>query len=189
MSSHHIVREKQEPALLILSLDNFGDEELGQLLEWSPTLIATMPVAEQLVVYGIKVDLVIGDLVSGFSQTHVKWIPVDGKSGLQAGLDFLIAQGYPAVNVVTDQLEIESFFNYTDQLDLVIFYNKRKIYSISSGFNKWRPAGEVVEILTTNRHVQTQNMQQTGTQQYQTMADGTTVFTFDGPRIFISEEY
>ena len=61
MSSQRIVRAKQEPALLILSLNNFGDEELGQLLEWSPTLIATPAVAEQLVVYGIKVDLIIAN--------------------------------------------------------------------------------------------------------------------------------
>ncbi|MFD2144372.1 hypothetical protein [Mucilaginibacter antarcticus] len=40
MSSHHIVREKQEPALLVLGLDGFDEEQLGQLLEWSPTLMA-----------------------------------------------------------------------------------------------------------------------------------------------------
>ena len=41
MSSHHIVREKQEPALLVLGLNNFSTELLGQLLEWNPTVITT----------------------------------------------------------------------------------------------------------------------------------------------------
>ncbi|RZK41505.1 MAG: thiamine pyrophosphokinase, partial [Pedobacter sp.] len=39
MSSHHIVREKQEPALYIHQLGNFDEEKLGQLLEWSPTVL------------------------------------------------------------------------------------------------------------------------------------------------------
>ena len=46
MSSHHIVREKQEPALLVLGLDDFPDELLGQLLEWSPTVIVTADTVE-----------------------------------------------------------------------------------------------------------------------------------------------
>jgi thiamine pyrophosphokinase len=61
MSSHHIVREKQEPALLVLGMDNFSDELLGQLLEWSPTVIATEIMAEKLNANGIKIDCVIVD--------------------------------------------------------------------------------------------------------------------------------
>ena len=56
MSSHHVVREKQEPALLVLGLDGFDDELLGQLLEWSPTVITTQQIAERLNAYGIKID-------------------------------------------------------------------------------------------------------------------------------------
>ena len=189
MSSHHIVRAKQEPALLILSLNNFGDEELGQLLEWSPTLIATPAVAEQLVVYGIKVDLIIANPDAAFNQSDVKWISLGRKTELQAGLDHLIAEGYPAVNIITDIFETELFAAYVTQINIVIFHHQRKIYSISSGFNKWRPAGEMVEVLTPGWEVQTQNLKQTAPQQYQTIADGITVFTFNGDRIFISEEY
>ena len=55
MSSHHIVREKQEPALLVLGLDSFPAELLGQLLEWNPTVIATQLTAKSLNDYGIKI--------------------------------------------------------------------------------------------------------------------------------------
>lgn len=54
MSSHHIVREKQEPALLVLSMDAFDEEMLGQLLEWSPTVICSTGTAEKLDASGIK---------------------------------------------------------------------------------------------------------------------------------------
>ena len=189
MSSHHIVREKQEPALLILSLDNFGDEELGQLLEWSPTLIVTVPVAEQLVVYGIKVDLIIADSVDGFGQSDVKWIPLNNQSEIKTGLNYLVDQGYPAVNIITDQLATDIFTEYINLINLVIFYQGKKIYAISSGFSKWRPAAEVVEVLTPDQEIMTQNLEQTLPQRYQTIADGATVFTFSVPRIFISEAY
>ncbi len=72
MSSHHIVREKQEPALLVLGLDNFPNELLGQLLEWSPTVITTSQTAEKLIVNGIKIDWIITDGDEDISQSDVK---------------------------------------------------------------------------------------------------------------------
>ena len=39
MSSHHIVRERQEPALLITDVYSIDPELVGQLLEWSLSLI------------------------------------------------------------------------------------------------------------------------------------------------------
>ena len=39
MSSHHIVRDDQEPALIIANGASCSDELMGQLLEWSPLVI------------------------------------------------------------------------------------------------------------------------------------------------------
>ncbi len=39
MSSHHIVRDDQEPALIIANGEACSAELLGQLLEWSPLVI------------------------------------------------------------------------------------------------------------------------------------------------------
>ena len=41
MSSHHIVRDDQEPALIIANGASCSNELLGQLLEWSPIVIVT----------------------------------------------------------------------------------------------------------------------------------------------------
>ena len=60
MSSHHIVREKQEPALYIHHLGNFDEENLGQLLEWSPTIVVAASEYEKALSLGIKIDVVIG---------------------------------------------------------------------------------------------------------------------------------
>ena len=39
MSSHHIARDDQEPALIIANGEMCSQELLGQLLEWSPLVI------------------------------------------------------------------------------------------------------------------------------------------------------
>ena len=39
MSSHHIVRDDQEPALIIANGASCSNELMGQLLEWSPLVI------------------------------------------------------------------------------------------------------------------------------------------------------
>ena len=189
MSSHHIVHEKQEPALLVLGLNNFTEEHLGQLLEWSPTVIATAPVAEQLAVYGIKIDQVITDNASAITQSDVKVIDLGKHTLLQAAFNYLLAQGYPAVNVVTDEMELADYESYAPQINLVIFYGGQKIYTVKSGFSKWKPAGELVYVLHSSTTLQTTGLKQTPAGHYQIIADGVFTLTFDEPQLFIAEEY
>ena len=89
MSSHHIVREKQEPALLILGLDDFSEEMLGQLLEWSPTVITTPLTAEQINTYGIKIDVIITDNADEHLQSDVKVVPASSNP-VEAAMNYLV---------------------------------------------------------------------------------------------------
>lgn len=57
MSSHHFVREGQEPALLILQTISF--DSIAPLLEWAPTLMATDFTVETVFSWGVKVDVVL----------------------------------------------------------------------------------------------------------------------------------
>jgi thiamine pyrophosphokinase len=189
MSSHHIVREKQEPALLVLGLNNFTDDELGQLLEWSPTLITTPLVAEQLAVYGIKIDFIIADDAGDIDQSDVKLIPAHNQPLLIAGLKHLIEQGYPAVNIVTDELDISVYETYASKINLVIFYNRQKIYSIHSGFRKWKPKNERIDIITPNSDITAEGLVEVSPQVYKTWADGFFSLTFNKRSIFIAEEH
>ena len=148
MSSHHIVREKQEPALLIAGLDNFSDELLGQLLEWSPTVIVTADQAERVQAYGIKIDWLVGDELMELGQSDVKLIPVGDDEPVKAALKYLTGQNYPAVNIITDSFNVEDIKEYIPLLDIVVFFENKKIMAVRSGFNKWKPAGERIEFLT-----------------------------------------
>ena len=64
MSSHHIVREKQEPALLIANGEQCSMDLMNQLLEWSPTVIVLDGAIDSVIDKGIKVDILLGDFDS-----------------------------------------------------------------------------------------------------------------------------
>lgn len=187
MSSHHIVREKQEPALLVLGLDNFDDEHLGQLLEWSPTLIATTLMAEKLNAYGIKVDWIITDDANSDLQSDIKYLPVGDKTIIEAALQYLITQGYPSVNIVTDDFNLTTYLPFAAQINLVIFYDQQKIFAVNSGFSKWKPAGEIIKILSTENILTTTGLEQISPDTYRTLADGIFSLEFDNQALFIAE--
>jgi thiamine pyrophosphokinase len=188
MSSHHIVREKQEPALLVLGLDTTSEEILGQLLEWSPTVITTPLTAEQINAFGIKVDFVIADAIEEGLQSDVKLIPAEDAGPVHAALTKLIASGYAAVNVITDVIDLTTFESFIDKINLVIFAGSKKTYSINSGFSKWKPAGENICILSTCSNLKTIGLTTPGNNCYTTTNDGFITFEFIEPYIFITEE-
>ncbi|MVN90702.1 thiamine pyrophosphokinase [Mucilaginibacter aquatilis] len=185
MSSHHIVREKQEPALLVLGLNNFNDDELGQLLEWSPTVIADADIAEQLIAYGIKVDYVVAN--NDFSlQANTRLITMGNDNVVEAALNFLVQNAYPAVNIVTDDFDAEQYLKFASQINIVIFHNRKKIYTITSGFTKWKPAGEEISLLTDSE-VQLTGLTKVNGSTYLTAADGFFNLKFAEEFVFISE--
>ncbi|WP_186461796.1 thiamine diphosphokinase [Mucilaginibacter pallidiroseus] len=188
MSSHHIVREKQEPALLILSLDDFDEEQLGQLLEWSPTVITTPITAELLDAIGIKVDVVMADELEEILQSDIKLVPTDGRATAKAAMHYLLSNGYPAVNIITDEVDIETFAAFATQINIVVFSGNRKIFAINSGFSKWKPAGERMEILSEASDLMVAGAQPIGERRYLTQHDGFVTFTFNSPYLFIAEE-
>ena len=61
MSSHHIVREKQEPALIIANGEACSFDLLGQLLEWSPFVVVLDQAIHRVIELGIKIDVLLGD--------------------------------------------------------------------------------------------------------------------------------
>lgn len=188
MSSHHIVREKQEPALLVLGVDNFPEELLGQLLEWSPTVITTPQTAEQLDTFGIKVDWVIANDYNGLLQSDTKLLLQGDDTPAGAALKYLIAHNYPAVNIVTDVLVLDDFEEYAGKINLVIFNQNQRIYTVSSGFSKWKPAGEIIRLLFSPETLTYTGLQQTGPTDFKTMQDGFFSLQFEQPFLFIAED-
>jgi len=187
VSSHHIVREKQEPALLVLGMDGFDDELLGQLLEWSPTVIVTETMAEKLNAAEVKIDWLLTDDNNGDIQSDVKRLPLNYHTEIEAALAFLIESDYSAVNIVTDEFILENYLPFTDNINLVIFNNNRKIYPVRSGFSKWKPAGENIAFLTTPIDLKVTGLTHQHENEYVTKDNGLFTVQFSQHFLFIAE--
>jgi len=174
--------------LLVLGLNTFSDELLGQLLEWSPTVIVTEETAERVNAYGIKIDWLISNEFNDHLQSDIKWMSAGDGPIAEIALKYLITHSYPAVNVITDELQLNDYFSYIDKIDTVIFYNNKKICAIYSGYNKWKPAGEVIEFLTEPQLLHTSGLIMVSHNRYQTTHDGFYSVRFEQPFLFIAEE-
>lgn len=187
MSSHHIVREKQEPALLIMSLEGFDSENLGQILEWSPTIIVHEEIYELIDSLGIKIDGVLTKDPHFFVQENTKLILSDYEP-LEDALKFLVGEQYPAVNIINNDFSLKDYVLFVDDIDIVIFIGDKKIFPVRSGFSKWQSAGEIVEVLHEVHDLHISGLKKLEDHIFETEKDGFYSFTFDQPFIFIAEQ-
>jgi thiamine pyrophosphokinase len=186
MSSHHIVREKQEPALLIMSLEGFESENLGQILEWSPTLIVNEDIYELVDSMGIKIDAVLTKDPHFYTQESTKLILSDSEP-LEDALKFLDGEHYPAVNIISNEFSLKDYVLFVDDLDIVVFIGNQKIFPVRSGFSKWQSAGEEIKVLHEVHNLNTSGLVELNEYLFMTEKDGFYALTFDQPFIFISE--
>lgn len=156
MSSHHFVREDQEPALLIMSTQTASFETVQELLEWSPTVIVNEQVLPQVLLWGIKVDIVVAvsenipELkISLQDQFPLKLLSCNSAAeALSTALYFLIASKQKAVNILSDEsLEV---FEPFSTLDLSVFCSGKRWSLIRTGkYEKWLPAGRTLAVYKT----------------------------------------
>ena len=164
MSSHHIVRDDQEPALIIANGAACSQELLGQLLEWSPFVVVLDSAIERVLDLEIKVDVLLGDFDSGFDANYYKEIqypleiihtPNQDKTDLEKAFEFLIERNFSAVNVVwatgkrADHTitNITSIAKFRNQLKIVLFDDHSKIHLLPQKFQKWYPKNTVISLI------------------------------------------
>ncbi len=183
MSSHHIVRDDQEPALIIANGASCSPELLGQLLEWSPLVIVLDSAIERVMELGIKVDVLLGDFDRGFDPNYYKekqfpleivHTPDQNKTDLEKAFDYLIERNIPMVNVVwatgkrADHTitNLTNITKYRNLLKIVILDDHSKVFLLPQKFEKWYtantiisliPVGNVIGIHTRNLHYPLQN--------------------------------
>lgn len=176
MSSHHIVRDDQEPALIIANGASCSFELLGQLLEWSPIVVVLDSAIERVLQLDIKVDVLLGDFDGDFNPEIYKekqypleivHTPNQDKTDLEKALDYLIEKGHQAVNIVwatgkrADHTitNITNIIRYRNKLKIVILDDHSKIFLLPNKFEKWYtsmtpisliPIGKVSGITTQN---------------------------------------
>ncbi|GAB3804280.1 thiamine diphosphokinase [Spirosoma humi] len=164
MSSHHIVREKQEPALLIANGEACSAELMGQLLEWSPTVVVLDSAIWRVFDLGIKVDVLLGDFDHDLDLDSIRaqqyplaivHAPDQNKTDLDKGIEYLIEQGYPAVNIIwatgrrADHTltNMTNLVRYKDQIRIVMIDDHSKIFPLVGRFEKWYEAGTPISLI------------------------------------------
>jgi len=159
MSSHHFVKEGQEPALFIADLVAVSHVEA--LLEWAPLVAALHTTVYDVILRGTKVDAVIvpTEEVDLFGQQLADQAPIDiiasgpGQE-LAAGLHFLVKKGQQAVNIVAGEpMEIFSLvLPFAGKLRITVVDGRQKWSLVDSRYRKWMPANQTLYIVKTDEH-------------------------------------
>ena len=177
MSSHHIVRDDQEPALIIANGASCSFELLGQLLEWSPIVVVLDSAIERVLQLDIKVDVLLGDFDGDFNPEIYKekqypleivHTPNQDKTDLEKALDYLIEKGHQAVNIVwatgkrADHTitNITNIIRYRNKLKIVILDDHSKIFLLPNKFEKWYTASTPISLIPIGKvtGITTQNL-------------------------------
>jgi hypothetical protein len=158
MSSHHIIREDQEPALLIMNANIVSFEYVQELLEWSPTVMVTETALPEVIGWGIKIDVVIATTKSGpplrillQDQLPLKIISCNSEDEiLPTALYFLQASKQKSVNIISvERLEI---FEPFSTLDLSVSQSDKRWSFIRNGlYEKWLPAGRTIHVHSSDQ--------------------------------------
>ncbi|MCL9808448.1 thiamine diphosphokinase [Flavobacterium luminosum] len=164
MSSHHIVRDDQEPALIIANGAECSKELLGQLLEWSPFVVVLDSAIERVFELGIKIDVLLGDFDRGFTPEYylnqqypleIVYAPDQNKTDLEKAFEYLIERGHKAVNVIwaTGRRADHTITNLTnivrfkEQLKIVIIDDHSKIFLLPNKFEKWYTKNSIISLI------------------------------------------
>jgi thiamine pyrophosphokinase len=177
MSSHHIVRDDQEPALIIANGAACNNELLGQLLEWSPLVIVLDSAIERVIELNIKVDVLLGDFDRGFNPEafvaaqypiEIIHVPDQNKTDLEKAFDYLIARKIPAVNVIwatgrrADHTitNLTNMVSYRNSLKIVIHDDHSKIFLLPRNFQKWYTKETIISLIPIGKvdGISTQNL-------------------------------
>lgn len=177
MSSHHIVRDDQEPALIIANGAECSMELMGQLLEWSPLVVVLDSAIERVLPLNIKVDVLLGDFDRDFDAYAYKecqypieiiHTPDQEKTDLEKAFIYLIERKIPAVNVIwatgkrADHTlnNLTTIIRYREQLKIVLLDDHSKIFVLPNHFQKWYSANTPISLIPigTVHGIQSKNL-------------------------------
>lgn len=164
MSSHHFVKDGQEPALIIANGARCRQQLVDELLEWCPFVVVLDGALQEVLDKGIAFNAVSGDFDSEkhpYEKTahlhHVEIIPTPNQdfTDLQKGVEICLQRGYKNVHIIwgtgkrSDHTlgNLDLIIKMKDQVNLVFWDDFHKIYHTPSGFKKWFPKGLGISLL------------------------------------------
>lgn len=159
MSSHHFVKDEQEPTLIVYSIKPHQWSIVSQLLEWSPIVIAHHTALEQIIALGHKVDIVIvnKEQYQFWSERLNYQYPLEievceEEFFLKSAMALTQQRGNHALNIITEDVELLSVIGEAAQwsrhFDTVIYSEtQRHVLARGLQFKKWLPAFSRISIM------------------------------------------
>ena len=149
MSSHHIIRDEQEPPVLVFQLnDNWG--ALSEILGWFPILLIDPALAATFDLKQTKID---GFMWRGSETQFTENDLFYEKNDLgHALMDWMLKKNGDAVNIFCDQKQMMDLFSQFKASSLtfsIIFFTERGKYVLKpySTYRKWLPKNFRLEVL------------------------------------------
>ncbi len=177
MSSHHVIRDEQEPALIIANGESCNFELIGQLLEWSPLVIVLDSAIDRVLDLGIKVDVLLGDFDRDFQAEkylekqfplEIVHTPNQELTDLEKALNYLIDRGFTAANVVWatgkradhTMTNLTNIVQYRNKIKVVVLDDYSKVFLLPNSYEKWYPAGTIISLIPigTVTGIRTENL-------------------------------
>lgn len=166
MSSHHFVKEQQEPAVFILEAGGLSFEAISPLLEWVPTVLVWEECVDLVLSWGIKIDVILA--TKEFQQANfqlleeqypVRFLTVTGDNPLEEGIHYLLASQHKGVHLLGfDHIKIDDLAGITKELDLTIVDRNWKYYPVKHGkFKKWFAKSEIRILAKENQPLELSN--------------------------------
>jgi hypothetical protein len=166
MSSHHFVKEQQEPAVFILGAEELSFEVISPLLEWVPTVLVFQECVDMVLSWGIKIDVILATeqfQLANFQlleeQYPVHFLTVIGDNPLEEGIHYLLTSQHKGVHLLGfDHIKIDELAGITKELDLTIVDRNWKYYPVKEGkFKKWFAESEIRILARENQPLELSN--------------------------------
>jgi hypothetical protein len=158
MSSHHFVKENQEPAILIWDIEKINFEKIASLLEWVPLVMVHENAVERVISWGIKIDKIYSSQAFFLKFQHLledqyplEFVLAEEVQSLTQALQFLKQFGQMAVNIIgadPHQIVIEAT---SKKIDVVLFdQDWRYVLVDQKPLKKWFVASQI-QILSKDK--------------------------------------
>ncbi len=132
MSSHHIIREHQEPALYVHEWEESFHDIFGQLCEWSPKIYTNAKTDRILKGLGIKVDECLSDVNDLIGTANELRRNIEHVNVLCSQIDGIIEVSEEALVLVNDSERAYYRVNGHSK-----WYANGQRYSIKTGKGEW----------------------------------------------------
>jgi len=149
MSSHHVVRDEQEPAVVIASLPGDIFPRLADMFEWSPIVVVLEEALPDFLQWNTKLDVVAGntDSLKKYKEQLVFQEPYkkieSNEAVLETVLEYLIKNNHRTSHVFMLAPEPKKLQQKVgDKMELVFFDRQMKIVqSKTNMYSKWVAKG------------------------------------------------